>query len=96
MATSAAFSATTRTLGLDISIFSAVSTAVGIGEHDMHRVVGNIDPLRHVHNYDVPRPNGAEIVEVHVGEFSGSGQRSGGVVPGTAIRKIGQGADMGT
>jgi len=74
-----------------------LSTATGIGEHDVDWVVGHLDPLRHVHNNDVTRPNGVEVKEeVLVGEFSGGGKRGGGAVPGAARGKIGEGADMGT
>lgn len=72
-----------------------LSTAIGISEHDVDRVVGHLDPLGHVHDHDVPRPNGVEVVEeVLVGEFSGGGERRGGAVARAAGGKIGEGADM--
>lgn len=50
-----------------------------------------------MHDHDVPRPNGVEVVEeVLVGEFRGGGERSGGPVPGAARGEIAEGADVGS
>jgi hypothetical protein len=73
----------------------APTSAIGIREHDVHRVLGRLDTLRHVHDHDVPHTNGVEVVEeVLVYELCRGGEYGSGAVSGTAGGKIGKGADM--